>query len=122
MQTAVNCLEQLLACRFSLVVVDEAHHSVASSYTQLLKGLGCVQEVEVHADSEPRDHRDSSTAGSSSDEDIVLVSCSGSSSSSSGSSSRSNISGLRRQSSATKLQAVYSPHMLLVGFTATPYR
>jgi hypothetical protein len=42
--TAVNCIPQLAQCRFSLVIVDEAHHSVANTYKTVLRGLGFVEE------------------------------------------------------------------------------
>jgi hypothetical protein len=42
-QTAINCLPQLRRCGFGLVVVDEAHHSVASTYKNLLEGLGLIE-------------------------------------------------------------------------------
>jgi hypothetical protein len=43
--TAVNCIPQLTQCNFSLVIVDEAHHSVASTYKTVLRGLGFVEEL-----------------------------------------------------------------------------
>jgi hypothetical protein len=49
--TAVNCIPQLAQCNFSLVVVDEAHHSVANTYKTVLRGLGFVDEVAVASSS-----------------------------------------------------------------------
>jgi hypothetical protein len=45
--TAVNCIPQLAQCNFSLVIVDEAHHSVADTYKTVLRGLGFVDWVVV---------------------------------------------------------------------------
>lgn len=44
-QTAVNCIPQLQACNFNLVIVDEAHHSCANTYKTILMGLGFIEEV-----------------------------------------------------------------------------
>lgn len=155
-QTAKNCIDQLAACRFSLVIVDEAHHSVADTYKSVLKGLGFLEEVTV---AKPRSSSSSSSgsAVSSSDEDQpddAYQSNSSTSSSAGSSSSNTGVIAVSSMETATskaescscsssssdpyaaaaaansdgdlvyeqEVRAVFTPHALLVGFTATPYR
>jgi len=58
-QTAINCLPQLRRCRFGLVVVDEAHHSVASTYKNLLEGLGLIELDQEQQQQQQQQQQDS---------------------------------------------------------------
>ncbi|WIA11758.1 hypothetical protein OEZ85_011853 [Tetradesmus obliquus] len=139
--TAVNCIPQLAQCRFSLVVVDEAHHSVANTYKAVLRGLGFVEDAAAPSSGSSSDEAESvgadrktdvyadgsafsgGSSGSSADDsqeesweewDAAAADTDGNSSSSSSSSSAGP--------QQLVMRAVNNPNSLCVGFTATPYR
>lgn len=134
------------------VIVDEAHHTVASTYTTILEGLGLIEilppePAQADDDMPAQQQADSSssfaTSATSSANSLDSLDSDGASSSSSfdegDASSSSSTTTSTTSDSATssradspsnntaqlprpRIKVVPSKHQLLLGFTATPFR
>ena len=112
-------------CCLLQVVVDEAHHSVATTYRTVLQGLGFIEEVQ------PERRKNTMTAGSStgsssSTANTLSAADSFDDGSDSDSDSDSDTARPGRSSPSEEhkplVRVLPDPNRLLLGFSATPYR
>ncbi|KAL4422966.1 hypothetical protein ABPG75_009163 [Micractinium tetrahymenae] len=117
-QTAMRpkTLQQLAAQGFELIIVDEAHHAPAASYTSILSSLGSLEGGTIGSDDDSRQERSSA---SSREGDGGGCGGGGGSSSRGGGGSSGELD--TEQASLLQLSSS-SASTLLVGFTATPFR
>lgn len=130
-KTAANCIPKLRDCGFSLVIIDEAHHAVASSYKTILEGLGLIEEV-VETPTGTQSTDSSGSPGSSVSSRALSSFDEAAGDSLDTSDSLFSAAGKRTPGSSQDeagsppprviTRVIPNPHQLLLGFTATPYR